>query len=238
MIPAIDPVRHPEQRQHEQARLGGTDLPRPRGVLDDRAHRPVVPRLATHDVLLQARGQATFLAEEDGEEGTLGDHETHVVTDHLAQLLGGRQAARADRRQPRLRQRHRAVKDRGEQVFLRAEMPVHRRLRHPEAPREVVEGGGAVASRAEQLGGGGEDLGPHERAPGRRCRAHAAQWWQATQSSGARVARVAFSRRWQSTHQPIVSGRCGGCRPTRCARSLRRLGPVSPPTTGIRSIGP
>jgi hypothetical protein len=117
-----------------------------------------------------------------------------VVADHLAQLLGRRQRAGADRRQPRLGQRHRAMEDCREQILLGPEMAVHGRLRHAEPARQLVQGRGAVAARAKQLGGRAENLGAQQLAA-RRARAHASQWWQAMQSSGACVPRVAFSRR-------------------------------------------
>src|SRR5215470_3989954 len=237
VIPAIDPVGHAEQREHEQPRLGGPNLARPRRALDDPAHRAVVAGFAAHDVALQPRWETALLAEEHGEEGALGDDEPDVMADHLAQLLRRRQPARPDRCEARLRERHGPVEDRREQVFLRVEVAVHGRLRDAEAARQVVQCRGAISPRAEQLRGGGEDLRPHER-PARRPRAHASQWWQAMQSSGACIPRLAFSWRWHSTHQPIVNGRWGGLNPTRRVRSSVSAGPVSPPTTGMRWIGP
>ena len=48
----------------------------------------------------------------------------------------------------------------------------------------------------------------------------------------------AFSARWQSTHQPIVSGGWGGRSPTRFSRSLPSRGPVRAPNVVIVSTGP
>ena len=52
------------------------------------------------------------------------------------------------------------------------------------------------------------------------------------------LAVLAFSARWQSTHQPIVSGGDAGFMPTRRARSFSNRGPVCAPTTRMRSMGP
>src|SRR5439155_775776 len=64
------------------------------------------------------------------------------------------------------------------------------------------------------------------------------QWWQVTQSSGALAPRVAFCSRWHSMHQPIVRARDGGLNPTKTCRSWSNAGPVSAPTTRMRSMGP
>jgi len=200
----------------------------------DRLHRVVVARLAPHDGAPQAHRQRRLLGEEHGQERLLGHDRADLVPDDLAQLLRGRRARGADSGQAVLDERHRAVKDRREQILLRAEVAVERLLRDAEPARQLLERRRAIAARAEQFGGGGEDLGPHQRA----ARGAETQWWQATQSSGACMPRVAFCSRWHSMHQPIDSAGVRGRRPTTRIRSSVSRGPVSAPTTGMRSIGP
>ena len=64
------------------------------------------------------------------------------------------------------------------------------------------------------------------------------QWWHVTQSSGARVPRVAFSRRWHSRHQPMESSGGGGSEPDQVSRSLSSRGPVVALTVVMVSTGP
>src|SRR5207253_11306071 len=143
----------------------------------------VVARLSTAERATQARRQVRLLAEEDGEERPLGDDSAHVETDEAAELRGGLLAACPDRHEIALEHRHRPMEDRGEQLFLRAEVAVERRLRDADAPRELVQCRGPIASLAKQVGRRGEDPGAQHLVP----RAGATQWWHVTQSSGAFV---------------------------------------------------
>ena len=58
------------------------------------------------------------------------------------------------------------------------------------------------------------------------------------QSSGARAWRVAFCSRWQSMHQPIVSGGGAARNPATLRRSLVSVGPVRADTVVIVSTAP
>src|SRR5215831_12167545 len=84
------------------------------------------------------------------------------------------------------------------------------------------------------------DSGPRRSSSGfpDNCASRSDQWWQVTHSRGALLPRVAFCSRWHSMHQPIDNGREGGRKPRSRTRSSLSFGPVSAPTTRIRSIGP
>ena len=68
------------------------------------------------------------------------------------------------------------MEDRGEQILFGAEVTIERFLGHAEATREVAQRRGAVAARAEQLGGGNQDLRAGLRAAGGAPRGAQAQW--------------------------------------------------------------
>src|SRR5262245_24017443 len=108
------------------------------------------------------------------------------------------------------------------------------------SPNFLPPGTIAIRGSAERRYPYRRDSGSLQSASGfpDNCASRGNQWWQVTHSRGALLPRVAFCSRWHSTHQPIVSGRGGGRKPRRRTRSSLSFGPVSAPTTRIRSIGP
>src|SRR5207247_10395564 len=104
----------------------------------------------------------------------------HMETDEAAELRGRLRAARPDRHEVALEHRHRPMEDRGEQLFLRAEVAVEGRLRDADTPRERVQCRGPIPSLAKQISGRGEDPGAQHLVP----RAGAPPWWPVTPSSG------------------------------------------------------
>jgi hypothetical protein len=98
-----------------------------------------------------------------------------VESNDATKLRGRALAARADGEEVTLEHRHRPVKDRGQQVFLRAEVAVERRLRDADAPGELVERRRSISALAKEIGGRGENPRPQHfvpRAGARKPRAH------------------------------------------------------------------
>src|SRR5262249_18323896 len=96
VVPLVDPVQHPEQAEDHEP---GQHVPKdaaPDAFRYDRLHALVVAVLLRGKLAREARGEARLLAEEDGEEGAVGDDEAHVLPDDPAELVLRGQARAQD----------------------------------------------------------------------------------------------------------------------------------------------
>ena len=159
VVPLVDPVQHAEDAEDHQSRRHVPEHAGAHPFQHDALDPLVVAILLGGQRAREPRGQVRLLAEEHGQERPVGDDEPHVLPHHAPQLLGGIQA----------RAQHQAEipgegldglpRDGGEHLLLGPEVGVERGLRHPEARRDVLHGGGLVAALPEEVRGGAQDLG-------------------------------------------------------------------------------
>src|SRR2546425_6533270 len=160
VVPLVDPVEHPQEAEDHQARRHITEDAAPDALDHDGLHALVVAVLLRGELAGEARGQARLLAEEDGEEGAVGDDEAHVLPDDPAELVLRGQARAQDQAELPGESLDGLPGDGREHLVLGAKVPVERGLGHAEPPGDVVEGGGPVAALAKEVRRRAEDLIP------------------------------------------------------------------------------
>src|SRR3981081_2119603 len=86
VVPLVEPVEHPQEAEDHEARRHVPEDAAPDALDHDGLHALLVSVLLPGELWREARGQARLLAEEDGEEGAVGDDEAHVLPDDAAEL--------------------------------------------------------------------------------------------------------------------------------------------------------